>query len=165
MYIVPNIGIDEPLRLNISEDLKLLIGEHFKYYMKSWSFHWNVIGGRFSQLHELFQDIYEAQPETIDILAERIRQLGYLAPSTLRSIVEQEVVLKEDDCTKMFSENQMIGKLLTDTQSITKTIRHIIAKYKDTNDFGTCDILIKIMEDHEKMAWKLRSYIEITESN
>lgn len=38
--------------------------------------HWNIEGPTFSQLHELFGDIYEEAGEALDDLAERVRQLG-----------------------------------------------------------------------------------------
>jgi len=46
--------------------------------------HWNVKGPNFIGLHELFDDIDEAVEEYVDLIAERIVQLGGIAQGTAR---------------------------------------------------------------------------------
>ncbi|MGZ3174025.1 MAG: DNA starvation/stationary phase protection protein Dps, partial [Croceibacterium sp.] len=46
--------------------------------------HWNVKGVNFIALHELFDDINESVEEYVDLLAERVVQLGGVAEGTLR---------------------------------------------------------------------------------
>ena len=47
--------------------------------------HWNVKGPHFIGLHELFDQIYEAVESYVDLIAERIVQLGGIAEGTARS--------------------------------------------------------------------------------
>src|ERR1700744_6141688 len=46
--------------------------------------HWNVKGPIFIGLHELFDDVDEAVEEYVDLIAERIVQLGGIAEGTAR---------------------------------------------------------------------------------
>src|SRR5258707_14755685 len=46
--------------------------------------HWNVKGPHFIGLHELFDQIDEAVESYVDLIAERIVQLGGIAEGTVR---------------------------------------------------------------------------------
>src|SRR6266576_1315781 len=46
--------------------------------------HWNVKGPHFIGLHKLFDEIYEDVTEYVDLIAERIVQLGGTAEGTAR---------------------------------------------------------------------------------
>src|SRR5271157_4907081 len=48
--------------------------------------HWNVKGPNFIGLHELFDDIDEAVESYVDLIAERIVQLGGVAEGTARTV-------------------------------------------------------------------------------
>ena len=47
--------------------------------------HWNVKGQSFIGLHKLFDDVNEDVEEYVDLLAERVVQLGGIAQGTARS--------------------------------------------------------------------------------
>src|SRR5256886_6758830 len=51
--------------------------------------HWNVKGPHFIGLHELFDKIDEAVEEYVDLIAERIVQLGGIAEGTVRVAAER----------------------------------------------------------------------------
>src|SRR4029078_8477699 len=46
--------------------------------------HWNVKGPHFIGLHKLFDEIYEAIEKCVDLIAERVVQLGGIAEGTVR---------------------------------------------------------------------------------
>src|SRR5215831_5918671 len=46
--------------------------------------HWNVKGPHFIGLHELFDKIFEEIQEYVDLIAERLVQLGGIAEGTVR---------------------------------------------------------------------------------
>src|SRR5262245_18424803 len=50
--------------------------------------HWNVKGPSFIALHMLFDDVNEAVEEYVDLLAERIVQLGGTARGTIQAVAE-----------------------------------------------------------------------------
>src|SRR5262249_37953720 len=51
--------------------------------------HWNVKGPTFIALHELFDDVYEHAGEHVDLIAERIVQLGGTAEGTVRAVAKR----------------------------------------------------------------------------
>src|SRR5713101_3700852 len=51
--------------------------------------HWNVKGAQFIALHKLFDEIYQAVEEYVDLLAERVVQLGGIAEGTVRVVAER----------------------------------------------------------------------------
>ena len=53
--------------------------------------HWNVKGPNFIALHKLFDDIVEDVDEYVDVLAERVVQLGGLADGTVRQAAKRRV--------------------------------------------------------------------------
>src|SRR3954471_18605212 len=51
--------------------------------------HWNVKGPHFIGLHKLFDEIHEDILEYVDMVAERIVQLGGIAEGTARSVAKR----------------------------------------------------------------------------
>ncbi len=55
----------------------------------------------------------------------------------------------------------MIENLLADHEQIIRDLRHDVEVCADElNDQGTADFLTGLMEQHEKMAWMLRAFLE-----
>ena len=51
-------------------------------YLKTHNFHWNVTGPMFQTLHLMFEAQYNELALAVDLVAERIRALGFPAPAT-----------------------------------------------------------------------------------
>src|ERR671937_1221376 len=56
--------------------------------------HWNVKGPNFIALHKLFDEINEAVEEYVDLIAERIVQLGGIAEGTARTVAQRSTLLE-----------------------------------------------------------------------
>jgi starvation-inducible DNA-binding protein len=55
----------------------------------------------------------------------------------------------------------MVRRLVTDHEQIIRNLREHIDQCSDSfHDEGTADFLTGLMEQHEEMAWMLRSFIE-----
>ena len=70
------LELEEPVRLEMTEQLNLLLADTMTLrdlYKKS---HWQVAGPTFYQLHLLFDKHYDEQVEIVDEIAERIQLLG-----------------------------------------------------------------------------------------
>ena len=75
-----NIGISEKDRAAIAGDLSHLLADTYTLYLTTHNFHWNVTGPMFNTLHAMFMAQYTEMWTAIDLVAERIRALGELAP-------------------------------------------------------------------------------------
>ena len=54
----------------------------------------------------------------------------------------------------------MLENLLNDHETIIRQLRKDLETCEQLGDAGTTDFLTGIMEEHEKMAWMLRSFLE-----
>src|SRR5215212_8399315 len=77
-----NIGIGESERRAIADGLSRLLADTYTLYLKTHNFHWNVTGPMFQTLHLMFEQQYTELALAVDLIAERIRALGYPAPGT-----------------------------------------------------------------------------------
>src|SRR3954447_4658992 len=93
-----DIGIREAERAKIVQGLARLLADTYTLYLRTHNFHWNVTGPMFQTLHLMFETQYTELAEAVDLIAERIRALGFPAPGTyaefsqLASIQEEKGV-------------------------------------------------------------------------
>lgn len=152
-----NIGIDDKTRKKIVKGLSRLLADTYTLYLKTHNFHWNVTGPMFQTLHLMFEQQYNELALAIDLIAERIRALGYPAPATyseyakLTSIPETEGVPKAKDMIRLLVEGQ---------ETVIRTAREIFPLTDAANDEPSADLLTQRLQVHEKTAWMLRSLLE-----
>ena len=153
-----NIGISEKNRGAVAGILNALLADEYVLYTKTRNFHWNVTGLQFHDLHKFFEAQYEALDDIIDQVAERVRSLGGAPFATLVEF-NKHTRIKESPGKKL-SADQMLAELLKDHELVIREIREdldaYLAKYGDA---GTQDFVTGLMEQHEKMAWMLRSFL------
>ena len=155
--IAIDIGIPEDQRKQIAAGLSALLADSYTLYLMTHNFHWNVTGPQFNSLHVMFMDQYTEQWNALDVIAERIRALGFPAPGTykefvqLASIEEVEGVPKADD---------MIRHLVLAQEATARTARELFPVVDKANDQPTADVLTQRIDVHEKTAWMLRSLLE-----
>ncbi len=151
-----NIGIDEKARKEIAQGLSNLLADTYTLYLKTHNFHWNVTGPMFQTLHLMFEQQYNELALAVDMIAERIRALGFPAPGTykefskLSSIEEAEGVPNAKD---------MIRQLVEGQEAVARTARSVFPAVEEANDEPTADLLTQRMQVHEKTAWMLRSLL------
>jgi len=152
-----DIGIHEKHRAEIAEGLAKLLADTYTLYLKTHNFHWNVTGPMFQTLHLMFETQYNELALAVDLIAERIRALGFPAPGTyaefsrLSSIPETPGVPKAQDMIILLVEGQ---------EAVVRTARSIFPVIEQAHDEATADLLTQRMQLHEKTAWMLRSLLE-----
>ena len=77
-----DIGISEKDRAKIANGLSKLLADTYSLYLKTHNFYWNVTGPMFQTLHLMFETQYNELALAVDLVAERIRSLGFPAPGT-----------------------------------------------------------------------------------
>lgn len=152
-----DIGIKEQDRQDIAEGLSCLLADSYTLYLKTHNFHWNVTGPMFQTLHVLFQAQYTELWTALDVIAERIRALGFPAPGSYRRFVELSSIPEEDGVPKA---TEMMQQLLKGQEAVTRTARRVFELASKANDQPSADLLTQRMEVHEKNAWMLRSLLE-----
>jgi starvation-inducible DNA-binding protein len=84
-----DIGIGESDRQEIAEGLSKLLADTYTLYLKTHNFHWNVTGPMFQTLHLMFEAQYNELALAVDLVAERIRALGFPAPGTYQEFAQR----------------------------------------------------------------------------
>src|SRR5437899_2769284 len=77
--------LPEKVRIQIVALLQERLAEALDLVTQAKQAHWNVKGPSFIALHQLFDQVYEHAGEHVDLIAERIVQLGGTAEGTLRA--------------------------------------------------------------------------------
>jgi len=153
-----DIGISEADRQAVATILNRILANEYVLYTKTRKFHWNVEGIHFHDLHLFFESQYKELAEMMDEVAERVRKIGHYALGTLQQFLKETDLLEHIDDGS--SSTLMIEVLLDDHQTIIKEIRKVIDSVQgEYNDAGTADFLTGLMEQHEGMAWMLRSML------
>jgi starvation-inducible DNA-binding protein len=158
MVVKTEIGLLEKDRQEVARILRAILADEYVLYTKTRNFHWNVTGPNFSELHSLFERQYEALNETVDSVAERIRALGEASSGSLAEFLKETRL--PEAMGQALSSQEMLSALLEDHETIIRTLRKELSVCLDRHhDAGTSDFLTGLMEDHEKTAWMLRSYL------
>ncbi|MCC7074620.1 MAG: DNA starvation/stationary phase protection protein [Deltaproteobacteria bacterium] len=152
-----DIGIDAAKRSEIASGLSRVLADSYTLYLKTHNFHWNVTGPMFQTLHLMFETQYDELALAVDLIAERIRALGFPAPGTYQQFIALSAIKEDDGVPKA---QDMIKKLVEGHETVARTARTAFKAAEAASDQPTCDLLTQRMQVHEKTAWMLRSLLE-----
>lgn len=152
-----DIGMSEADRKEIANGLSHLLADTYTLYLMTHNFHWNVKGPMFTTLHLMFEGQYTELAQAVDLIAERIRALGFPAPGTYAEFAELSSI---KEVKGQPNAEKMIEHLVHGQQSVVKTARSLFPMVEKASDEPTADLLTQRMHLHEKTAWMLRSLLE-----
>ena len=152
-----DIGIGERDRRKIAEGLSRLLADTYGLYLKTHSFHWNVEGPMFNTLHLMFMEQYTELWNALDLIAERIRSLGYPAPGTYSQFAR---LSKIEDTEGVPEAMEMVRLLVRGHETVARTAREVFGAADKGGDESTADLLTQRLQIHEKTAWMLRSLLK-----
>lgn len=152
-----DIGISQPHREEIAQGLSRLLADTYTLYLKTHNFHWNVTGPMFQTLHLMFETQYNELALAVDLIAERIRSLGFPAPGTYKKYSELSSIKEEEGIPKA---QDMIRLLVEGQEAVVRTARSLYPLVEAASDEATADLLTQRIQLHEKTAWMLRSLLE-----
>ena len=152
-----NIGIDAAKRQAIAGGLSRLLADTYTLYLKTHNFHWNVTGPMFNTLHLMFETQYNELALAVDLIAERIRALGFPAPGSYREFGKLTSIAESQGAP---DASAMIRELVEGQEAVVRTARSVFPDADAAHDEPTADLLTQRMQVHEKNAWMLRSLLE-----
>ncbi|MGL5940853.1 MAG: Dps family protein [Waterburya sp.] len=154
-----NIGLTEEQRHGVVELLNRNLADLYLLLIKTKKYHWDVIGPQFRTLHQLWEEQYTALTESIDAVAERVRALGGYPLGTAAGFIQYSTI--QEHSNDLPDANEMVDRLVQDHEQIIRSLRENIDQCSEEyHDEGTADFLTGLMEQHEEMAWMLRSFLE-----
>jgi starvation-inducible DNA-binding protein len=154
-----NIGLTKEQCQGVIELLNKDLADSYLLLVKTKKYHWDVVGPQFRTLHQMWEEQYEKLTINIDAIAERVRTLGGYPIGTMEGFLKLTSLKEETGKVPLATE--MVSRLVEDHETIVRNLReHIDKASDDFHDEGTADFLTGLMEEHEQIAWMLRSFVE-----
>jgi starvation-inducible DNA-binding protein len=117
--------------------------------------HWNVKGPSFIALHKLFDEINEDVEEYVDLLAERVVQLGGVAEGTARMVAGRTTLTEYP----MVSDGEAhVDALSTALATFGAVARKAIDQAEELGDADSTDILTEISRGVDKWLWFVEAH-------
>ncbi len=95
-----DIGISAKERRRIADGLAKVLADTYTLYLKTHNFHWNVTGPMFNTLHLMFEAQYNELALAVDLVAERIRALGFPAPGSYSAYAKLSSIKRPKACPR-----------------------------------------------------------------
>lgn len=152
------LELEEPVRLEMTEQLNLLLADTMTLrdlYKKS---HWQVAGPTFYQLHLLFDKHYGEQVEIVDGIAERIQLLGGVSLAMAADVAETTRIERPPRGREEVPVQ--ISRLLDAHQIILGHCRQLARRASQLEDDGTNDLVVSdVLRGNELQVWFLSEHL------
>lgn len=139
----------------IAQALTGVLADTYRLVFKTHAYHWNVEGPLFYSIHKLTEEQYEDMFAAADELAERIRALGELAPSTMAQIMDHSKI--KDHGIKDMTAAEMVEDLASDHERVAHRLHALVDLVDGRKDPVTDDLATARSAFHESAAWMLRA--------
>lgn len=136
---------------------KVVLADHYAFYIKAQNYHWNVTGPDFNQYHELFGKVYNEVGNSIDVLAEEIRAMGAYTPGSFKRFSELTQVQDE---LSVPSAMDMIRRLHDDIAIVQNGIMIAYHTAEKNMQHGYSNLMAERQDAFNKHAWMLRSTLQ-----
>jgi starvation-inducible DNA-binding protein len=152
------LELEEPVRLEMTEQLNLLLADSITLrdlYKKS---HWQVAGPTFYQLHLLFDKHFGEQVEIVDEIAERIQLLGGVSLAMAHDVAETTRIPRVPRDREEVPVQ--ISRLLDAHQIIIGHCRELARRADELGDDGTNDLIVSdVLRPNELQVWFLSEHL------
>ncbi|WP_282067736.1 Dps family protein [Olleya namhaensis] len=145
--------------LPVVVELNTLLSDYNLYYQKLRTFHWNILGKNFFDLHEKFENMYNEAKLKVDEIAERILTLRHHPVSKFSDYLK---ISSLSEGSVMTTDDEMIDELLNDHKTMLSQMRQVLNKAEDAGDEGTIDLIGAYIRELEKSSWMLNAWSKST---
>lgn len=122
--------------------------------------HWSVKGQSFIALHKLFDDVHDDVDHYVDLIAERIVQLGGIAEGTVHIAAERSTL---DVYPLVLSDGlEHVDALSSALAAFGRTVRKAIKEMDDLGDADTADLLTEVSRGTDKWLWFVEAHAQTT---
>jgi starvation-inducible DNA-binding protein len=144
--------------LSVAKALTNCLATTYVLAIETLGCHWNVTGKQFVSLHALFEEHYKELLEASDVIAERVRALGFPCPSSLSTFSELSAIKQEK--TTQRNAKSMCEMLLKHHRSASLEAKRVLQVAESASDDVTVDMMVARMTAHDKAAWMLAALLE-----
>lgn len=149
--------VPKPVRTKMAALLQARLVDAVDLHYQAKQAHWNVKGPSFMQLHELFDKVAEGADEHVDLIAERIVQLGGIADGTVRAAAKGSSLAEyPKGLTAGLDHCKALSKSMA---AFGKNIRAAIDVAAAAGDAGTADLFTEVSRDLDKNLWFVEAHL------
>lgn len=118
--------------------------------------HWNVKGPSFIGLHKLFDEINEDVENYVDLIAERVVQLGGIAEGTVGAVEERSKL--PDYPIGIATGAEHVAALSDALSAFGRAARITIEEMNELEDADSADMLTDISREVDKWLWFVEAH-------
>lgn len=156
--VMGDIGLEEDAVEGVVESLRQVLANIQVLYIKTLHYHWNIVGPEFFSVHKLLDDQYNALKEAGDAVAERIRGYGSPVQGRMADFLKNATI--KETKTSGLIHASALAELVADHETIMRELRDAIDRCAEKwKDQGAADLLTGLLQQHQDMAWMLRSSV------
>lgn len=152
------IDLPQATRSKLVELLNARLADAIDMQTQSKLAHWNVKGPSFIALHGLFDDITEDVEGYVDLLAERIVQLGGVAEGSARTVAKRSQLPEYAPVSS--NGHDHVEALATSLAALGKAVRNAIEQSSELRDADTADLFTEISRGTDKWLWFLEAHVQ-----
>ena len=150
--------LPEATRSRVSELLNQRLADCIDLQTQCKQAHWNVKGPSFIGLHKLFDDVNDDVEGYVDLLAERIVQLGGVAEGTARTVVGRSSLPEYP--ADLTTGEAHVDALSSALAAFGAGTRKAIHQVDELDDDDTEDILTEISRAVDKWLWFVEAHLQ-----
>jgi starvation-inducible DNA-binding protein len=143
--------------MNLVEALSVFLNSNFVLYTKTHSYHWNVSGPLFHELHKLFEDQYNDLWDNVDTIAEKIRQLD--APVMITPETQQSLSVI-DPTVYLMSELEYVSRLYMDHNRMIILLNKVFDIAEEVDNQAVMNYIAERLDWHGKQRWFLKATLD-----
>ena len=159
MYETEN-DLSQNRRLELTALMNQRLASAVDLQMQMKQAHWNVKGPSFIGLHQLFDQVHEAVASYVDMIAERIVQLGGIAEGTVRVAAAH---------TRLAEYPLAIADGMAHVEAVARALstfgheaRSTIKQAEELDDADTADLFTEISRGIDKWLWFVEAHSQAT---
>lgn len=145
------------MKKEITKHLSHILADTYQLYLKTHGYHWNVRGPQFHSLHTLFMTQYTEMWTALDVIAERIRALGELAPMSSDAYASLSPI---KDGLPSLKAHEMLMDLKSGHEVLIDTLKAAMSVVTAANDEPSIDLITQRLAIHEKTLWMISASMD-----
>jgi len=159
MYETQN-DIAKSRRVELNSLMNQRLADAVDLQMQMKQAHWNVKGPHFIGLHELFDKVNEAVASYVDLIAERVVQLGGIAEGTVRAAAQRSRLAEYPlDIADGAAHVEAVARALS---TFGREARNTIDLADELEDADTADLFTEVSRGIDKWLWFVEAHTQAT---
>lgn len=149
-------SLPKKTRSEMTALLQARLADSIDLMMQAKQAHWNLKGPHFFSLHGVFDKVYSDTGGYVDLIAERIVQLGGLAQGTIRAAAKTSGM--PEYSLEISSGHKHVAELAHALAFYGEMIRKAITLSTEFGDAGTADLFTQVSRGTDTNLWFVEAH-------